>query len=52
VIWKHFQLFRKELPAILEKAQVTMQELHEPAYYGDYVLFVEEWLRQREALSR
>jgi hypothetical protein len=52
MIWKHFQLFKQELPAILDKAQVTPQELHEPAYYGDYVLFVEEGLRQREALSR
>ncbi len=44
-IWEHYQHFRNDLPAILAIAKITPEEIEEPAYYGDYIQIVVDWLR-------
>jgi hypothetical protein len=48
-IWDHYVLFQNELTPMLKRAGITRAELETPAYYPDYVTFVVEWLREREA---
>jgi len=48
-IWDHYVLFQKELTPMLRSAGITRAELNTPEYYPDYVTFVVEWLREREA---
>lgn len=48
-IWDHYVLFQKELTPMLRQAGITRSELNRPEYYPDYVTFVVEWLREREA---
>lgn len=48
-IWNHYMLFQKELPLMLKKARITRAELETPEYYPDYVEFVADWIRKREA---
>lgn len=48
-IWRRYELFRAELPAMLRAAKVTRAEINSLDYYVDYTKFVEKWLRIREA---
>lgn len=34
---------------MLEAVGITRTELETPAYYSDYVTFIVEWLKEREA---
>jgi hypothetical protein len=49
VIWNHYLLFQKELSPILKRAGISRAELETPEYFPDYVTFLVEWLREREA---
>jgi hypothetical protein len=51
-IWRRYELFRRELPAMLRQARLTRRELDSLDYYVDYTKFVEKWLRSREAKAR
>lgn len=48
-IWDHYVLFQKELTPILKTAGITRGELNTPEYYPDYVTFIVDWLKAREA---
>lgn len=48
-IWDHYVLFQKELTPILKTAGITRGELNRPEYYPDYVTFIVDWLKAREA---
>lgn len=51
-IWKHYTLFQKELPPILKRAGITRAEIETPDYFPDYVEFIVEWLKEREAKAK
>jgi hypothetical protein len=51
-IWRRYELFRKELPAMLKQTQITRTELNSLDYYHDYTKFVENWLKIRDAQAR
>ena len=51
-IWKHYDLFKKELTPMLKRAGITRTELETPEYYPDYVSFVVEWLIEREKKAK
>lgn len=48
-IWDHYVLFQSELTPILKTAGITRGELDTPEYYPDYVTFIVDWLKAREA---
>jgi len=51
-IWQHYLLFKKELPHMLKRAGITRVEIEAPDYYSDYVTFIVEWLKEREAKAK
>ena len=51
-IWQHYILFQKELPYILKNAGITRTEIESPEYYSDYITFIVEWLKEREAKAK
>jgi hypothetical protein len=51
-IWRRYEVFLAELPAILAEAGVTSDEINSLDYYGYYTKFVEKWLKIREAQAR
>ena len=52
VIWNHYTLFQKELPFMLKSEGLTRVELDSPEYYPDYINFVVNWLKEREAKAK
>lgn len=51
-IWQHYRLFKKELPHMLKRAGITRVEIEAPDHYSDYVTFIVEWLKEREAKAK
>lgn len=51
-IWRRFEAFSLELPAMLEECQITRAELDSLDYYHDYTKLVEQWLKISEANAR
>jgi len=49
---QHYVLFQKELPAMLKRAGITQTEIETPEYYPDYIAFIVEWLKEREAKAK
>lgn len=48
VIWKHYQEFLVDLPAICNRLEITQQELVTNAYFGDYIFAVATWLKEKK----
>jgi len=51
-IGQHYTLFQKELTPMLRRAGITPAEIETPEYYPDYVAFIVEWLKEREAKAK
>jgi hypothetical protein len=48
-IWDHYRLFKKELPSLLQAAQIAPSEIRKFEYFGTYVGLAIEWLKASEA---
>lgn len=44
-IWRRYQQFRRDLPALLRTAHVSVKEINQFEFYSDYREFVVAWLK-------
>jgi hypothetical protein len=50
-MWKHYQEFESDLPAICANLSVTLDEMISPDYFTTYISVIVSWLRTKNYSS-